>query len=312
MLVVKVALHSVIFFKPSRFLQFLVLILVLIAISPSQAQEQPDLDALASQAATAIHKSVESGGKKVLVVDFGIAHAKANKLAVVLADRFAESLRKNTQGLVVLDRNDYIRAADEDLLTPEARAEELAARCYCRELGAEFVVQGTIDASTDTLQLDVEVERLSDWKTVFTGKVALPATAELRANILQPIAPSQNPSQVNKKTWIDPKNPIATANPDAIPTSGTRGTSGLACIYCPTAQFSDAAVKGKVQGTVILSAVIDATGHAASISVVRPLPCGLNTQAIEALEGWRLKPATDSDGKRVAVRTTIEMVFHLY
>jgi TonB family protein len=267
---------------------------------------------LASQAATAIHKSVESGGKKILVVDFGIAHAKANELAVVLADRFADSLRKNTQGLGVLDRNDYIRAADEDLLTPEARAEELAARCYCRELGAEFVVQGTIDAGTDTLQLDVEVERLSDWKTVFTGKVALPATAELRAILLQPIAPSSTPSQVNKKTWIDPKNPIATANPDTIPTSGTRGTTELACIYCPTAQFSGAAVKAKVQGTVFLSAIIDATGHPASISVVRPLPCRLNTQAIEALKGWRLKPATDSGGNPVAVRTAIEMVFHLY
>jgi hypothetical protein len=276
MRVAKIALHSVIFFKRSRFFQFLALILLL--IDPSlPAQEQPDLDALASQAATAIHKSVESGGKKILVVDFGIAHAKANELAVVLADRFADSLRKNTQGLGVLDRNDYIRAADEDLLTPEARAEELAARCYCRELGAEFVVQGTIDAGTDTLQLDVEVERLSDWKTVFTGKVALPATAELRAILLQPIAPSSTPSQVNKKTWIDPKNPIATANPDTIPTSGTRGTTELACIYCPTAQFSGAAVKAKVQGTVFLSAIIDATGHPASISVVRPLPCRLNT-----------------------------------
>src|ERR1700693_688076 len=95
---VKVALHSVVGFKPSRFFQFLVLILVLIATS-SQAQEQPALDLMASQAAAAIHRSVKSGGKKVLVVDFGIAHAKANELAIVLADRFADALRKNTQGL---------------------------------------------------------------------------------------------------------------------------------------------------------------------------------------------------------------------
>jgi hypothetical protein len=81
------------------------LVLVLVDISSSPAQEQPDLDALASQAATAINKSAESGGKKTLVVDFAIAHAKANKLAVVLADRFADSLRRNAQGLVVLDRN---------------------------------------------------------------------------------------------------------------------------------------------------------------------------------------------------------------
>jgi TonB family protein len=290
---------------------FLVLALVLVAPSSSRAQEQPDLDELASQAATAIHKAVESGGKKVLVVDFGIAHAKANELAVVLADRFADSLRKNTQGLVVLDRNDYVRAADEDLLAPEARAEELAARCYCRELGAEFVVQGTIDAGNDTLQLDVEVERLSDWKTVFTGKVSLPLTAELRANLLQEVAPPPS-SQANKKTWVDSRSPIATTEPATIPTAGTKGITGPACIYCPAAQFSGAAVKAKVQGTVFLSAVINATGHPVSMSVMRPLPCGLNTQAIEAVKEWRLKPATDSNGEPVAVRTTIEVVFHLY
>jgi len=105
MLLVKVALHSVIFFKRSQFFQFLVLILALIATSSSQAQQQPALDELASQAASAIHKSVKSGGKKILVVDFGVARAKPNELAVVLADRFADALRKNTQGLVVLDRN---------------------------------------------------------------------------------------------------------------------------------------------------------------------------------------------------------------
>jgi TonB family protein len=287
------------------------LVLVLMDISSSPAQEQPDLDALASQAATAIHKSVESGGKKVLVVDFGIAHAKPNKLSVVLADRFADSLRKNSQGLVVLDRKDYIRATEEDFFTPEARADEQVARCYSGQLDADFVLQGMIEAGPDSLQLDVQVERLGDWRTVFTGKVSLPVTADLPTYLSQPMAPSPSP-RGDKNTWRDPANPTASTDPDAIPYSGANGTTNLACIYCPTAQFSDAAVKGKVQGTVILGAVIDATGHPASISVIRPLPCGLNTQAIEALKGWRLKPATDSDGKPVAVRTTIEMIFHLF
>ena len=307
---VKVALHSVVGFKPSRFFQFLVLILVLIATS-SQAQEQPALDLMASQAAAAIHRSVKSGGKKVLVVDFGIAHAKANELAIVLADRFADALRKNTQGLVVVDRNDYIRAAEEDLLTPEARAEEQSARCYSRQLDADFVLQGTIDASPDSLQLDVQVERLNDWKTVFTGKVSLPVTADLRAYLLQPVAPSPS-ARGDKNTWRDPDDPLASADPATIPMDGTKGTTNLACIYCPSAQFSGAAVKAKVQGTVLVSAVIDATGHPASISVTRGLPCGLSAQAIEAVKTWRLKPATDSNGDAVAVRTAIQVVFHLY
>jgi hypothetical protein len=61
----------------------LVIIPLLIAPSFAHAQQQPNLDALASEAATQIYKSVESAGKKILVVDFGIApHSKANELVV--------------------------------------------------------------------------------------------------------------------------------------------------------------------------------------------------------------------------------------
>ena len=230
---------------------------------------------------------------------------------MVLADRFADSLRKNSQGLVVLDRKDYIRATEEDFFTPEARADEQVARCYSGQLDADFVLQGMIDAGPDSLQLDVQVERLSDWKTVFNGKVSLPVTADLRAYLFQPVAPSPS-TRRDRNTWRDPGDPIASVDPDSIPFSGTKGTTSLACIYCPTAQFSSAAVKAKVQGTVFVSAVINATGHAAGISVARGLPCGLNKQAIEVVKEWRLKPATGPNGDPVAVRTTIEVVFHLY
>jgi hypothetical protein len=81
---------------------------------------------------------------------------------------------------------DYIRAAEEDFFTPEARADEQTAKCYSRQLDADFVLQGTIDAGPDSLQLDVQVKRVGDWRTVFTGKVSLPVTADLRAYLSQP------------------------------------------------------------------------------------------------------------------------------
>jgi hypothetical protein len=171
----------------SRIFPTCILALVLLAPSPAHPQEQPDLDALASKAAAQIHKSLKSGVNKILVIDFADPQAKASGLGVLLADRFADSLRKSTQGLVVLDRADYARATADDILTPEARADEQSAKCYCRQLSADFAVEGMIDNSNGPIQLHLRVTRLSDWKRIFDGTASLPLRSELRAGISTPV-----------------------------------------------------------------------------------------------------------------------------
>jgi TonB family protein len=288
----------------------LISVLLLLAPSSVRAQEQPDLDALAATAAAKIHKSLKSHGNKILVIDFAAPHAKANGLGVPLADQFADSLRKNTQGLVVIDRADYARATAEDALTPEARADELSARCYCRQLGADFAVEGMIDSSAGQLQLKLRVTRLTDWKRIFDGTASLPLTSELRANISRPVATYPISSRSDKNTWTSPDSAVSTADAARTPASMKGFTA--ACTYCPYPQFSDLAVKAKAQGTVLLTVIIDATGHPSSISVVRGLSCGLNSKAIEVLKQWRFKPAVDSNGNPAPVRQMVEMTFHLY
>jgi TonB family protein len=296
----------------SRISPICILAVVLLAPSSARPQEPPDLDALASKAASQIHKSVKSGGNKILVIDFADAHAKANALGAVLADQFADSLRKNTQGLVVIDRADYARATAEDVLAPEARADEQSAKCYCRQLGADFAVEGMIDASSDTVQLIVKVTRLSDWKRIFDGNASLPLTPELRANLPKPLTPATLSARGTKNTRTIPDEPLGANVAAVVQTPGRNGITFPACTYCPNPQFSDAAVKAKMEGTSLLSVVISAAGRPASISVTRGLPCGLNTQAIESVKEWRFKPALDPNGNPAPVRQMIEMTFHLY
>jgi TonB family protein len=296
----------------SRIFASFILILVLFAPRFAHCQEQPDLDALASKAAAEIRKAAESGDATILVIDFADAHAKPNGLGALLADQFADLLRKNTQGLIVIDRADYARATAEDVLTPEARADEQAARCYCRQLGADFTVEGTIDASSDAVQLNVKVTRLGDRKSVFGGAASLPLTPELRANLSKPATTAPVSRQGDKNTW---------ANPDARPgvdititprTQGRTKPNPSECTYCPNAQFSDAAVKAKAQGTILLALIIDAAGRPASISVMRGLPCSLSSQAIESVKKWRFKPALDSNENPIPARQVVEITFHLY
>jgi len=290
----------------------LISILLLLAPSSVRAQEQPDLDALAARAAAQIHKSLKSHGNKTLVIDFADPQAKASGLGVLLADQFADSLRKNTQDLVVLDRADYARATAEDILTPEARADEMSARCYCRQLGADFAVEGLIDSSASRLQLKVRVTRLADWKRIFDGTASLPLRSELRAEISKPVDTSPASSRSDKNSWTSPDAALSAADAAAVRTPAHVRASVPTCIYCPNAQFSDQAVKAKAQGTILLTVIIDATGHPSSISVVRGLSCGLNSKAIEVLRQWRFKPALDPNGNPASVRQIVEMTFHLY
>jgi len=296
----------------SRFLPFLSVLLALLVPSFARAQQQPQLDALAAETAGKIHKSA-----KVLVIDFADPRGKSSPLGVELADEFAAALRKTSRGLVVIDRADYARAAAEDLVSPAARAEEKNARCYCRQLGAEFVVGGTVDAASDKLQLSVRVTQFKDWKKIFETQASLPLTPDLQAlrskpaNLAPAPAPAPPPAD-GKNSWVSLDHPLSPG--DLPPARNSRPTrnSVPACIYCPAAQFSDAALHAKLEGTVALTVLIDTEGRPANIWISQGSPCGLNRQAIETVKQWKFKPAEDANGNPIAARTNVEVTFHLY
>lgn len=96
------------------------------------------------------------------------------------------------------------------------------------------------------------------------------------------------------------------------PCRGCAGTSMPSCLICPRAEYSDEAVKSKYEGIVVLLAVITPDGRAVDVHVSKGLGFGLDAKALEAIRGWRFKPALGPDRKPVAVRIPIEVVFHLY
>ncbi|MEE9234124.1 MAG: energy transducer TonB [Candidatus Acidoferrales bacterium] len=83
------------------------------------------------------------------------------------------------------------------------------------------------------------------------------------------------------------------------------------CLYCPDPEYSEQARKSKYQGTVVLWAVVDASGRARSVRVQKSLGMGLDEEALRAVQNWRFKPA-ERGGKPVAVYMTIEVNFTLY
>ncbi len=75
-------------------------------------------------------------------------------------------------------------------------------------------------------------------------------------------------------------------------------------------EYSNDARAARLEGTVVLSLVVDQQGRPQNLKVVRSLGLGLDEQAIEAVEKWSFKPGM-KDGKPVPVVATIEINFKL-
>jgi periplasmic protein TonB len=96
------------------------------------------------------------------------------------------------------------------------------------------------------------------------------------------------------------------------PNAGSGGYGEPACYYMPKAEFTDEAVKVKVQGSVEMTAIVTADGRVTDPHVSKGLGFGLDEKAMEAVRTWRCTPARGPDGKPAAVRVIIEQTFSLY
>ena len=76
----------------------------------------------------------------------------------------------------------------------------------------------------------------------------------------------------------------------------------------PEPEYTEAARKAGISGTVILRATFDADGKVKHILVLQPLSHGLTGQAIKAARGIKFKPAT-KDGRPVPQFIQIEYNF---
>lgn len=81
-------------------------------------------------------------------------------------------------------------------------------------------------------------------------------------------------------------------------------------VHAPSALYTDADRKAKVQGVVIVQAVIDAQGSVRFVKVLKGLSEGLNRATIDAICQWEFKPA-EAGGSPVAVFYNLTMNFRV-
>jgi TonB family protein len=79
----------------------------------------------------------------------------------------------------------------------------------------------------------------------------------------------------------------------------------------PQPQYTKAALRRQVQGTVVLRIVLHSSGQVKDVCVVKGLPYGLTRRAVAAAYKIEFEPAV-KDGRAVSVTTLIEYEFSTY
>ena len=104
---------------------------------------------------------------------------------------------------------------------------------------------------------------------------------------------------------------IAGAQDSTVYTPGN-GVSLPQLVKRVKAEYTPEAMQNRIEGKVVLEAVVLADGNVGDVTVNESLDTvyGLDKNAVAAMKQFEFKPGT-KDGKAVAVRIHVEMVFSL-
>ncbi len=86
------------------------------------------------------------------------------------------------------------------------------------------------------------------------------------------------------------------------------GVTAPRLIYKEEPEYSETAREAVVDGTVMVSLMVDPDGTPRDLKVIRPIGFGLDEKAIEAVRRWKFKPGV-KDGLPIAVPTKVEVNF---
>ncbi len=81
-------------------------------------------------------------------------------------------------------------------------------------------------------------------------------------------------------------------------------------LHAPQPRYTEVARRIRVEGVVIVQAIIDREGDVTNVRVIKGLPMGLTEEAVKAIKRWKFQPAT-LNGKPVAVYFNLSVNFRL-
>ena len=169
--------------------------------------------------------------------------------------------------------------------------------------------------SGDLILADAAVDAVRGWK--FEPYTASGRPIQVRQKLTFNFGPGKKTGELDARLAPptlregSPTPGIRKASPGETFYAVGHGVTGPRAIYAPDPPYSEAARKGKYQGTCLLSLIVGVDGQPHDIQVVRALGMGLDEKAVNAVNQWKFQPGT-KDGNPVGVYVVIEVTFHLY
>jgi len=215
----------------------LFVLLTLLVFPSTHAQEQAGLDALASDTSSAILKSsdIPAKAKRVLVVDFARMYEAPNQLGVELAQEFSDSLTRQTNGLIVIDRSELLREVAQDRLLEGDDRRPDVRNCYAGELGADAVVEGFLKDVPKGTTLWIKAWRVGDHKVIFEKGITLTLAPEMKALAAKPVVHPPVVPLSGKNMWVKPPHPpVANVAATPVPKCCDKGYTPRHAFTVPT------------------------------------------------------------------------------
>jgi TonB family protein len=245
--------------------------------------ETTDLNGLAKGLSAALQKAQV---QTVVIGDFPGIGDGVSLQGAFLADRLWFAVLQEERGFRTLNRGSLHRQLyARDLSNMSFEQEQVEA---ARAVGAQVLITGRIERDANDLKLAITAVDSSTVRDISRWTWVVPRTPSLDTLARQP---------------IQARGPVYVLQQDGVSTPD--------CAYCPFPQYSEAARKNRIEGTVVVEAMIDASGRATKVWEVRGLPDGLTQQAVDAVRHWHFKSAHNADGHPVAVMVPVDVTFRL-
>jgi Gram-negative bacterial TonB protein C-terminal len=164
------------------------------------------------------------------------------------------------------------------------------------KIDAAIVVMGEFQHENAYYSLHLSTVRVTDGTTLGTAEARFVGN-EFLDSLAKPFRPSEIGYLISLKTERDAAN---------------HGVHPPTCASCPVPAYTAMARDRHIQGVVIFDAIISERGELVALRPVTVLGLGLDESAYNAMtESWRMKPATDKDGKPIPVEVPVEFTFRL-
>jgi TonB family protein len=159
------------------------------------------------------------------------------------------------------------------------------------------------------------------WQEPLVPKTTIPPTVEKKVPVPdptphdpEPLPVDEPPTEVNLPVVDVDYFPIPDAPPAPPAPEGPIAVGGDVTkpikIHAPQPHYTEIARKARIQGYVIVQAIIDKRGDVTNVRVIKGLPMGLTEETVKAVKQWKFEAAT-LRGKPVDVYYNLTINFQL-